>query len=161
MTNDPVVVAGFLVFGCVFLSAAPVQVFGSDTVGIGLMEKGSIRSVAGESQPTPLPVHAATDPTQPTQPNPQPEQPTQPTQPGQPPKPKKPPTKGVDDNGFDDARVHSGMGFAQDSASSAATDQQILIVSRNKQDFPHARPIYCTPSASLRHPLVPPPPLFL
>ena len=61
----------------VFVSADPVQ-------------------VAGESQPTALPLQAATDPTQPTQPtqpNPKPEQPTQPTQPGEKPKkPTKPPT---------------------------------------------------------------------
>jgi len=94
-----------------FVSAAPVQVFGSDTVGIGLMDKGWVQFVAGESQPTLLPLQAVTDPTQPTQPTPtpptQPEQPTQPTQPGQPTKPKKPPTKGVDDNGFDDGRVQA------------------------------------------------------
>jgi len=93
----------------VFVSAAPVQVFGSDRVGIGWMDKGWVQFVAGESQPTPLPLQAAThpeQPTQPTQPNPQPEQPNpQPEQPGVPTKPKKPPTKGVDDNGFDDVRV--------------------------------------------------------
>ena len=98
-----------------FVSAAPVQVFGLDTVEIGLMDKGWVQFVAGESQPTPLPLQAATDPTQPTQPNPQPTQPNpqpeqpnpQPEQPGQPTKPKKPPTKGVDDNGFDDGRVQA------------------------------------------------------
>jgi outer membrane biosynthesis protein TonB len=94
----------------VFVSAAPVQVFGSDTVGIGLMDKGWVQFVAGESQPTPLPLQAATQPEQPnpqpTQPNPQPTQPNpQPEQPGVPTKPKKPPTKGVDDNGFVDVRV--------------------------------------------------------
>jgi len=99
----------------VFVSAAPVQVFGSDTVEIGLMDKGWVQFVAGESQPTPLPLQAATHPEQPTQPNPQPTQPNpqpeqpnpQPEQPGQPTKPKKPPTKGVDDNGFDDGRVQA------------------------------------------------------
>jgi hypothetical protein len=86
MTDNPVVVAVFLVLGCVFVSAAPVQVFGSDTVGTGLMDKQWVQLVAEESQPRPLPLQAATDPTQPKQP----EQPTQPTQPGQPTKPPKP-----------------------------------------------------------------------
>jgi outer membrane biosynthesis protein TonB len=94
MTNNPVVVAVFLVLGGVFVGAAPVQVFGSETVGIGSMDKGRVQFVAGESQPTPLALQAATDPTQPTQPtqpNPSPEQPTQPTQPGDQKKPPKPP----------------------------------------------------------------------
>jgi hypothetical protein len=92
MRDNPIVVTVFLVSG-MFVSAAPVQVFGSDTEGIDLMDKGRVEFVAGESQPTPLPLQAATDPTQPTQPNPKPEQPTQPTQPGEKPKkPTKPPT---------------------------------------------------------------------
>ena len=94
MTDNPVVVAVFLVLGGVFVSAAQVQVFGSETVGIGLMDKGWVQFVAGDSRPTPLALQAATDPTQPTQPtqpNPSPEQPTQPTQPGDPKKPPKPP----------------------------------------------------------------------
>ena len=93
MRDNPVVVTVFLVSG-MFVSAAPVQVFGSETVGIGLMDKGRVQFVAGESQPTPLALQAATDPTQPTQPtqpNPSPEQPTQPTQPGDQKKPPKPP----------------------------------------------------------------------
>jgi hypothetical protein len=91
MTDNPVVVAVFLVLGGVFVSAAPV---GSERVGIGLMDKGWVQFVAGASQPTPLALQAATDPTQPTQPtqpNPSPEQPTQPTQPGEQKKPPKPP----------------------------------------------------------------------
>ena len=81
MTDNPVVVAVFLVLGGVFVSAAPVQVFGSETVGIGLMDKGWVQFLAGESQPTPSALQAATDPTQPTQP----------TQPGDQKKPPKPP----------------------------------------------------------------------
>jgi outer membrane biosynthesis protein TonB len=100
MRDIPVVVTVFLVSG-MFVSAAPVQVFGSDTVGIELMDKGRVEFVAGESQPTPLPLQAATDPTQPTQPNPQPEQPTQPGEkPKKPKKPTKPPTNAQ--------RSHSG-----------------------------------------------------
>ena len=96
----------------VFVSAAPIQVFGRNTARIGLMDKEWVQFVADESQPTPLPLQAATDPTQPTQPTPTPptgpEQPNpQPEQPGVPTKPKKPPTKGVDDYGFDDVRVQA------------------------------------------------------
>ena len=95
MTDNPVVVVAVsLVLGGVFVSAAPVQVFGSETAGIGLMDKGWVQFAAGESQPTTVALQAATDPTQPTQPtqpNPSPDQPTQPTQPGEQKKPPKPP----------------------------------------------------------------------
>src|SRR6476469_7343812 len=102
MTDNPVVVAVLVVLG-VFVSAAPVQVFGRDTARIGLMDKGWVQFVAGESQPTPLSLQAGTDPTQPTQPTP-----TPPTEPGQPTKPTKPTKpRGVDDNGFDDVRVQA------------------------------------------------------
>src|SRR5215467_5092168 len=98
MRDNPVVVTVFLVSG-MFVSAAPVQVLGPDTVRIDLMDKGKVEFLAGESQPTPLPLQAAKDSTQPTQPNPSPEQPNpSPEQPGVPTKPKRPPTKGVNDN---------------------------------------------------------------
>ena len=112
MTDNPVVVAVFLVLGGVFVSAAPVQVFGSETVGIGLMDKGWVQFVADESQPTPLALQAATDPTQPTQPtqpNPSPEQPTQPTQPGEQKKTPKPPKAEMSksNNLLDDVHVQA------------------------------------------------------